>query len=126
MGKLIWFYTFSLRLSLLINNSDLRRNSSYLNYINGDITLKKNLFAFSIIFLGLCMVLSSWFISQSLKTNRNDETKLSQQEQNSNRCEYIQVSGNYYIIFDRQTGNYWGNLNGEWKETKLPISSQAK
>lgn len=88
--------------------------------------MRKNLFAFSIIFLGLCMVLSSWSISQSLKTNRNDETKLSQQAQNSNRYEYIQVSGNYYIIFDRQTGNYWGNLNGEWKETKLPVSSQAK
>ena len=88
--------------------------------------MKKNLCAFSIVFLGLCMVLSSWFISQSLKTNRNDETKSLQQVQNSNRYEYVQVAGNYYIILDRQTGNYWGNLNGEWKETTLPISTQAK
>jgi hypothetical protein len=88
--------------------------------------LNKNLFAFSIIFLGLCMVLSSWFISQSLKTNKNDETKLPQQSQNSSRYEYIRLSENYYIIFDRQTGNSWGNMNGEWKETTLPISNQAK
>ncbi|MGK0468979.1 hypothetical protein [Clostridium sp.] len=88
--------------------------------------MKKNLCAFSIVFLGLCMVLSSWFISQSLKTNTNNETKSLQQVQNSNRYEYIQVAGNYYIILDRQTGNYWGNLNGEWKETTLPISTQAK
>lgn len=88
--------------------------------------MKKNLYAFSIVFLGLCMVLSSWFISQSLRTNKNDETKFVQQVQNSNRYEYIQISGNYYIIFDRQTGTYWGNLNGEWKETTPPISNQAK
>ncbi|MDV3426405.1 MAG: hypothetical protein LIR50_04325 [Bacillota bacterium] len=88
--------------------------------------MKKNLCVFSIIFLGLCIVLSSWFISQSLKSNRNNETKLLTQAQNSNRYEYVQVSGNYYIIFDRQTGNCWGNLDGEWKETMLPISSQAK
>ncbi|MBK5243172.1 hypothetical protein [Clostridium sp.] len=90
--------------------------------------MKKNLQAFSIAFLGFCIVLSSWFISESLKTNNNDEAKLPQLIQNSNRYEFIPISGNYDVIFDKQTGDYWGNLNGgegDWKKN-TPISNQTK
>jgi hypothetical protein len=43
-----------------------------------------------------------------------------QQNQATNRYQYIQVSGNYYIVFDKQTGNYWGNLDGVWKKYTNP------
>lgn len=88
--------------------------------------MEKKLQAFSIVFLGLCIVLSSWFISQSLKTNNNAEAKLPQQIQNSNRYEFIPISGNYYVIFDKQTGDYWGNINGGDWEKNTSISNQTK
>lgn len=90
--------------------------------------MEKKLQAFSIVILGLCIVLSSWFISQSLKTNNNAEAKLPQQIQNSNRYEFITIAGDYYVIFDKQTGDYWRNINsgnGEW-EKNTPITNQTK
>lgn len=54
--------------------------------------MNKNLQAFSIIFLGVCIVISSWFISEALKTN-NSEVFESQNEkvQNENRFEHIMI-----------------------------------
>jgi len=42
--------------------------------------MNKNLISFSIIFLGLCIVLGSWFISQSLKSFQNNEDKVKQDD----------------------------------------------
>ncbi|PGY08951.1 hypothetical protein, partial [Bacillus sp. AFS031507] len=67
----------------------------------------QKLMAFSIIFLWVCIVLDSWFISQSIKSEKNDEVS------NQNRYEFIKMSDNYNMIFDKQTGDYWGNLNGK-------------
>ncbi len=84
--------------------------------------MNKNLMAFSIIFLGLCIVLGSWFISQSLRFKKDDVVKI-QQEQN--RYEYIKTSDDYDMIFDKQTGDYWGNLQGEWEKHTPLISNHS-
>lgn len=79
--------------------------------------MNKNLGAFSIIFLGICIVTSSLIISQSLKTT--------QHEQQQDKYEFITIASDYFIIFDKQTGEYWRNIGGSgWEKKegfKLPI-----
>ncbi len=86
------------------------------------VFMSKNLMAFSIIFLGLCIVLGSWFISQSLRFKKDNVIKI-QQEQN--RYEYIKTSDDYDMIFDKQTGDYWGNLQGKWEKHTPLISNHS-
>lgn len=66
------------------------------------INLSKNLLAFSIAFLGICIVLGSWFISQSLKSNQN-------------RYEIISGINDNKTVFDKQTGDYWQGFDNGWK-----------
>ena len=84
--------------------------------------MNKNIMALSIIFLGLCIVLSSWDISQSLRFKKNDVVKI-QQEQN--RYEFIKMADDYSISFDKQTGDYWGNPGGNWEKHTSLISNQS-
>ncbi len=72
--------------------------------------MNKNLLAFSIIFLGICIVLSSWLISNGLGKQ--------------NRYEFIKESGNY-MIFDKKNGDYWTNSQDMGWE-KHPFVSPEK
>lgn len=87
--------------------------------------MNKNLQAFSVIFLGVCIVISSWFISKALDTNQSEglETQVQQVEE-QNRYEFIEIAGNHKMIFDKQTGNYWSNIDGQGWEKNTPISNQ--
>ncbi|WP_129692491.1 hypothetical protein [Gottfriedia acidiceleris] len=73
--------------------------------------MNKNLLAFSIIFLGICIVLSSWLISNELGKQ--------------NRYEFSKVSDNYNMIFDKKNGDYWTNLDDMGWE-KHPFVSPKK
>ena len=89
--------------------------------------MNKHSVSFSIIFLGICILLSSWFISQSLKPEQVDTTKEAQF-----RYELISPSDSNLIIFDRQSGEYWrkfiepdGGPN-DWEKQTSPISTLSK
>ncbi|MCD5324349.1 MULTISPECIES: hypothetical protein [Pontibacillus] len=89
--------------------------------------MNKNIQAFSIIFLGVCIVISSWFISDALKTkDREVVEKPNEKVQNENRYEHIVIVNDYFRIFDKQTGDYWESIGGgDWKKyTPLSNSNQ--
>lgn len=79
----------------------------------GDL-MSKNLQAFSIVFLGICIVLGSWIISQSLTTN-NVENEETQNEQN--KYDFVTIASDYFIIFDKQKGEYWMKIgDSDWEK----------
>ncbi|WP_232696108.1 hypothetical protein [Brevibacillus daliensis] len=90
--------------------------------------MNKNLQSFSIIFLGICILLSSWFISQSLRST-NQQVNSTSNEQF--RYEFISPNESNIIIFDKQTGEYWrkyiesnqGPTN--WEKGNSPISTPS-
>jgi hypothetical protein len=79
--------------------------------------MSKNLQFLSIVYLGICIVLSSWLISQSLKekvVESNEEKIIGKQDM----YEFIQIANDYFIIFDKHSGFYWEKIGGsEWKKT---------
>ncbi|MFB7641484.1 hypothetical protein ACFY5J_23645 [Peribacillus butanolivorans] len=79
--------------------------------------MNKNLMAFSIIFLGLSIILGCWFISQSLSFKKDDVVE-------QNRYEFIIMNDNENRIFDKQTGEYWQSIsnNDNW-DKKTPLTS---
>lgn len=82
--------------------------------------MNKNLQAFSIIFLGVCIIISSWFISEGLKTNNYKVVEA----KNDNRYEHIMIATDYFRIFDKQTGDYWEKIGGgDWEKYNTPISN---
>ncbi|MFE0503962.1 hypothetical protein ACWF7H_24790 [Peribacillus butanolivorans] len=89
--------------------------------------MNKHLMSFSIIFLGLCLLLGSWFISQSLKSEQVNPT---QEEQF--RFELISPNDSNIIIFDKQSGEYWRKFiepndgPADWEKQKSPISTSSK
>ncbi|PFO08400.1 hypothetical protein COJ85_03945 [Bacillus sp. AFS076308] len=89
--------------------------------------MNKNLISFSIIFLGLCIVLSSWFISQSLKSFQNNEDKVKRDD--PFRYELISPNESNIIIFDKQSGDYWRKYiepnegPTDWEKQQSPVSS---
>ncbi|MFE4898264.1 hypothetical protein [Peribacillus butanolivorans] len=89
--------------------------------------MNKYLMSFSIIFLGLCLLLGSWFISQSLKSEQVNPT---QEEQF--RFELISPNDSNIIIFDKQSGEYWRKFiepndgPADWEKQKSPISTSSK
>lgn len=87
--------------------------------------MNKNLQAFSIIFLGVCIVISSWFISEGLKTSNSEVVERQKEKvQNENRYEHIMIVTDYFRIFDKQTGDYWEQIGGgDWKKYNTPISN---
>ncbi|MGM7684640.1 hypothetical protein ACSVDA_21260 [Cytobacillus sp. Hm23] len=71
--------------------------------------MKRNLLPASIMFLGLCIVLSSWLISQSLKSNQANELQ--------NKYDFNKIAGDFYIIMDKQTGEIWRKIGGDdWEK----------
>ena len=85
--------------------------------------MSKNLQAFSIIFLGICIVISSWIMSQAIETNEVKSVEIQEQlSPDKNRYEFIEIAGNHNMIFDKQTGDYWSNINGQGWEKSNPIS----
>ncbi|WP_205690215.1 hypothetical protein [Chengkuizengella sediminis] len=60
---------------------------------------------FSIIFLGGCILLSSWLISQSLHSNQEEKVGITQEQ--SLKYELIPVNDNNIIIFDKESGELW-------------------
>ncbi len=89
--------------------------------------MNKHLTSFSIIFLGICIFLGSWFISQSLKSERVIKT---QEEQF--RYELISPNDTNIIIFDKQSGEYWRKFiepnegPADWEKEISPISTSSK
>lgn len=87
----------------------------------------KNLMSYSIIFLGLCILVGSWFILQSIQSN---QFKTSQKEQF--RYELISPNDSNIIIFDKQSGDYFSKYiepnegPTEWQKQKSPISTSPK
>jgi hypothetical protein len=83
--------------------------------------------SFSIIFLGICILLGSWFISQSLKS----EPVIKTQEEQV-RYELISPNDSNIIIFDKQSGEYWRKFiepnegPTDWEKQLSPISTSSK
>ncbi len=85
----------------------------------------KNLQSISIIFLGVCILLGSWFISQSL----GNESNVSPTSEEKYRYEFISANEQNVILFDKKTGNYWrkyiepneGPTN--WAEQESPVTT---
>lgn len=83
--------------------------------------------SYSIIFLGLCILVGSWFILQSIQSN---QFKTSQKEQF--RYELISPNDSNIIIFDKQSGDYFSKYiepnegPTEWQKQKSPISTSPK
>ena len=86
--------------------------------------MNKPFVSFSIIFLGICILLSSWFISQSLKSEQVDETSEAEF-----RYELIPANDNNLIIFDKENGEYWRKFiesnegPTDWEKQTSPIST---
>lgn len=82
--------------------------------------MNKNLQAFSIIFLGVCFVIGSWFISEGLKASNREIVET----QNENRYELIVIATDYFRMLDQQTGEYWEQIGcGDWRKFDTPISN---
>lgn len=92
--------------------------------------MNKNLMPFSIIFLGLCIVLGSWFISQSLKDNRNQKVVVT--PSNNFRYKLISPNQSNIILFDKQSRELWrryiepseGPTN--WEKQQSPVTPTTK
>ncbi|MGM0751790.1 MAG: hypothetical protein ACQET6_07630 [Bacillota bacterium] len=84
--------------------------------------MNKNLMYLSICFLGVCILLGSWLISNSLQKDSvaKDEP----------RYELVPVNEQNIILYDKQTGEYWrkfiepneGPTN--WEKQPSPITSE--
>ena len=82
--------------------------------------MNKNLQAFSIIFLGVCIVIGSWFISDGLKANNSEVVE----RQNENRYELIVIATDYFRMVDKKTGDYWEQIGAsDWVKHNTPISN---
>lgn len=89
--------------------------------------MNKHLMSVSIIFLGICILLGSFFISQSLKSESINKT-LDEQF----RYELISPNDSNIIIFDKKNGEYWRKYiepnegPTDWEKQTLPISTSSK
>lgn len=81
----------------------------------------------SIIFLGGCILVGSWFISQS------DGKHVISPSKEEYRYEFISANEQNIIIFDRQTGEYWrkyiapnkGPTNWEKQESPVNLKTDS-
>ncbi|WP_341320984.1 hypothetical protein NSQ62_15220 [Solibacillus sp. FSL H8-0523] len=89
--------------------------------------MKKHLTSISIIFLGICILLGSFFISQSLKSKSVNKTSNEQF-----RYELISPNDSNIIIFDKKNGEYWRKYiepnegPTDWEKQTSPISTSSK
>jgi hypothetical protein len=92
--------------------------------------MSKNLQVVSIIFLGVCILLGSWFISKSLESNNDSQVIPASEEQF--KYEFISANEQNIIIFDRETGEYWrkfiqpneGPTN--WEKQQSPVTQKSQ
>jgi hypothetical protein len=100
----------------------------------GGCKLNKNLQFLSVIFLGICLLLSAWFLSQSLetKTKTSEVTAKTmpsnfQVSDRSGRFEFITIANDYFIIFDSQTSQYWSKIGSDgWKKEESILTLTTK
>ncbi|MFJ5788875.1 hypothetical protein ACIP9G_02210 [Lysinibacillus sp. NPDC093197] len=85
--------------------------------------MSKNLQAFSIVFLGICIVLGSWLISKSLITNH---VVIDESNNEQNRYDFITIASDYFVIFDKQKGEYWMKIGSSDWEKQLSFSNLAE
>ncbi|WP_409252751.1 hypothetical protein V1502_02145 [Bacillus sp. SCS-153A] len=89
--------------------------------------MSKSFPSISIIILGLCILLGSWLISDSL--GEQDAPLQSEEEY---RYEFISPNDNNIIIFDKETGEYWRRFIDstagptEWESQPSPISQPVE
>ncbi len=82
--------------------------------------MNKNNMSFAII---ICILLGSWFISQSLKSEQVDGTT-----EVEFRYELISANDNNLIIYDKQSGEYWRKFiepnegPTDWEKQTSPIA----
>ena len=86
--------------------------------------MEKNIFQhFSIIFLGICIIIGAWIISRSLYSSQSDSIS-----EEYLRYELISVNDNNIIIFDKHSGEYWRKYiesdegPTEWEKQEFPIN----
>ena len=93
-------------------------------FLERSYKMNKHIVSFSIIFLGICILLGCWFISQSIKPTQVVVTKEAQ-----SRYELITRDDSTLIIFDKQNGEYWRkSINpdeGPWEKQTSPISTTS-
>ncbi|KGR79006.1 hypothetical protein [Ureibacillus manganicus] len=84
--------------------------------------MSKSLLPLSIVFLGICILLGSWFISQSFTINQEDNKET---ENEQIRYDFIALTSDVYVIFDKQKGEYWlkWGSDSEWKKQESFSSS---
>jgi hypothetical protein len=89
--------------------------------------VEKNIFQyFSIIFLGICIILGAWIISRSLYSSQSDSIP-----EECFRYDLISVNDNNIIIFDKQSGEYWRKYiesnegPTEWEKQESPINAHT-
>ncbi|WP_163100479.1 hypothetical protein [Peribacillus alkalitolerans] len=91
--------------------------------------MRNNPQSLAILFLGVCIVIGSWIISRAI-TSSSEKTFEMVMEQNepekvTNRYEFIDITQDYFIVFDKNTGDYWvSNNSTQWEKRKsVPIKS---
>lgn len=89
--------------------------------------MNKYFISLAIIFFGICMVVSSLYISDSLKKIAfNQKEHNTTIEEKSNEWEVIVVNDNNVILFNHYSGEYWTKFiendegSSEWKKGVLP------
>lgn len=100
--------------------------------------MSKNLQSFSTIFLGVCILLGCWFISESINQSQNQPTSSQSKDvsvdvakEEPYRYEFISANEQNIIIFDKESGQYWRksiNLDGgptEWEPQESPVSPSS-
>lgn len=90
--------------------------------------MNKNLLPISIMFFGLCIILSSWIYSNVLANIANNQRieAAVQPKQEEYRFDLIVVNENNIILYDKQSGDSWrkfidsGAGPTEWERQSLP------
>ena len=86
--------------------------------------MDKHIMSFSIIFLGLCILLGSWFISQSIEPEQVFVTT-----EGDSRYELVSLDDSNLILFDKQSGEYWRKSiqpdEGPWEKQTSPFSTSS-
>jgi hypothetical protein len=79
----------------------------------------KYMLPISVIFLGLCLVLGAWIISRPTTETVESSQALNEtvEDNGENQYEFITIANDYFIIFDKQTEQYWHKIgSSEWEK----------
>ena len=94
--------------------------------------MNKNLQAFAIIFLGMCILLGSIILSKAIDNNKVESSTIdttyvgglqeqNEQQDSQGRYEFIPLASDYYVVFDTHTGDFWKKIDGqEWIKQEAP------